>query len=180
MQDELRKKWHNAMDWELSSVRIHGWIKKKVRWITHRMYVMCVYMYMYAWTLCVSANVRIYTYICINNTHQTCMRTQNTYINTQYRYAWKRSDTRETRMRTNHVTSRACQVLMRIRAAPITRATTTKRTRAFFVSIFRSLWCSLTYRDLTTRKNAYIVFQHEGKTYIPIAMFTRPSSSLRE
>lgn len=93
--------------------------------------------------------------------------TQNTYINTQYRYAWKRSDTRETRMRTNHVTSRACQVLMRIRAAPITRATTTKRTRAFFVSIFRSLWCSLTYRDLTTRKNAYIVFQHEGKTYIP-------------
>lgn len=106
--------------------------------------------------------------------------TQNTYINTQYRYAWKRSDTRETRMRTNHVTSRACQVLMRIRAAPITRATTTKRTRAFFVSIFRSLWCSLTYRDLTTRKNAYIVFQHEGKTYIPIAMFTRPSSFLYE
>lgn len=109
MQDELRKKWHNAMDWELSSVRIHGWIKKKVRWITHRMYVMCVYMYMYACTLCVPANVRIHTYICINNTHQTCMRdTQNTYINTQYRYAWKRSDTRETRMRTNHVTSRAC------------------------------------------------------------------------
>lgn len=65
--------------------------------------------------------------------------TQNTHINTQYRYAWKRSDTRETRMRTNHVTSRACQVLMRIRAAPITRTTTTKRTRAFFVSIFRSL-----------------------------------------
>lgn len=94
--------------------------------------------------------------------------TQNTYINTQYRYAWKRSDTRETRMRTNHVTSRACQVLMRIRAAPITRATTTKRTRAFFVSIFRSLWSfSLTYRDLTNaEKRVYRIPTRRKNIYI--------------
>lgn len=101
--------------------------------------------------------------------------TQNTYINTQYRYAWKRSDTRETRMRTNHVTSRACQVLMRIRAAPITRATTTKRTRAFFVSIFRSLMFTnlqrldnaekRVYRIPTRRKNIY-PHRHVHETFV--------------
>lgn len=116
MQDELRKKWHNAMDWELSSVRIHGWIKKKYV-ESHIVYVCaparacvcvrvrvrarmrlctsaCYMSYTYMWCACVRARTHAHTntyrYICIYTYLDTYIRVF-IYI---YRYAYRNCNTR--------------------------------------------------------------------------------------
>lgn len=158
------------MDWELSSVRIHGWIKKKYV-ESHIVYMYCtyaVYVCFYVCYVCTYSYTHIYMHVAYKYT-QTHTNTHTLSIRVE-----KIRDTRETRI---YTTRSECQQYMCLAvsmrntcSAYHTCHTTTKRTRAFFVSIFRSLIWPI---NLTTRKElVHIVFQ-QGKTYT-IAIFTGP------
>lgn len=165
------------MDWELSSVRIHGWIKKKYVESHIVLYVLYVYLCMHAcfmYATCI--HIHMYThaaYKCIQQTH-TNTHTLSIRVE-KIGHAWN--------ARSHDTWLQRCMCITcfyaNTCAARITRATATKRTRAFFVLIFRSLmlrWPT----DLNMRKgHTYIVFQEKEK-HIPIAVFMRRSSSSRE
>lgn len=152
------------MDWELSSVRIHGWIKKKYVESHIVLYVLYVYLCMHAcfmYATCI--HIHMYThaaYKCIQQTH-TNTHTLSIRVE-KIGHAWN--------ARSHDTWLQRCMCITcfyaNTCAARITRATATKRTRAFFVLIFRSLmlrWPT----DLNMRKgHTYIVFQEKEK-HIP-------------
>lgn len=133
--------------------------KEKVRWVTHR--IICivripVYACMFMYATCIHIHIHMYThaaYKCIQQTH-TNTHTLSIRVE-KIGHAWN--------ARSHDTWLQRCMCITcfyaNTCAARITRATATKRTRAFFVLIFRSLMLHWPI-DLNMRKeHTYIVFQ---------------------
>lgn len=177
------------MDWELSSVRIHGWIKKKYV-ESHIVYMYCTYacacMYAFMYATYVHIHIHIYMHVAHKYT-QTHTNTHTLSIRVE-----KISDTRETRIytttqrtpTTNMCLSHSFDAEYVQRVSHVPRLP--KEHVLFLFQFFRSLMLHRPnefFFFFTTRKElVHIVFQ-QGKTYT-IAIFTGPiviySFSLRE
>lgn len=105
---------------------------------------------MYCTYTCVCMHVlctlRVYIYTCIPTQH-TNAYSRHIQIRTHYRYAWKRLDTRETRVHTTRDFNAACvsHAFMRIRAQRVSRVPRLPKEHVLFLFWFLDRWC---YADL--------------------------------
>lgn len=108
----------------------------------------CTYTCVCMHVLC-TLRVYIYIYTCIRTQH-TNAYSRHIQIRTHYRYAWKRLDTRETRVHTTRDFNAACvsHAFMRIHAQRVSRVPWLPKEHVLFLFWFLDRWC---YTDLQIR-----------------------------